>query len=94
MLNDRHAQPLADPKLHENERNWTGGMPSAPAQFNFFHFHAKILPDNSFLPQTQDLASPVWEILDIYQIVSEVGSRSGLEGGNLWWSRLNVRNAN
>ena len=94
MLNDRHAQPLADPKLHENERNWTGGACLAPLlssiSFIFIQKSCQIIVFSPEVRIWRPLSRKFW----ICQIVSEVGSPSGLEGGNFWWSRLNVRNAN
>ena len=42
-----------------------GGMhPLNPISFIFMQYSTKILTTNRFLPQTQKLAPPVWEILD------------------------------
>ena len=42
-----------------------GGMHIlSPISFIFMQFSTKILPTNRFLPQSQKLVPPVWEILD------------------------------
>ena len=73
-----------------NTQHWriqSGGAlgmhaPLGPVSFVFMQFSAQMLPNNEFLPQTQGLAPPIWEILDP-PLYSDTHRVTLLEGSNL-----------
>ena len=66
---------------------YISGSKGFPISFIFIQFSQKLLPNNTFLPQTQGLVPPIWEILD--PPLHRKGHRKGHREGT--WGHWSLR---